>query len=180
MSSAALRLAPLVTEEEFFSLPESLEHIELLDGEIVVSPAPSPLHQLVVLELGSRLHAWARQHPPAAVGLAPLDLRVAPGRVLQPDLFLALGGFSARATPPLTLIPDLVVEVVSGRRSYDRITKRAIYAEAGVPEYWIVDPLLSVVERVVGDQTQVFAAGARLESVVAPGLAVEVSELFPA
>ncbi len=135
----ALPYRSTVTEEEFLALPESTERIELVDGEVIVSPSPSRRHQRVLLDLAAALHAWCRLHPPAAAGIAPQDIRFAPSRILQPDAFVVLGGVADDAEGPLDVVPDLVVEVLSARRSYDRITKRVIYAEAGVPEYWVVD-----------------------------------------
>jgi len=179
MSAATLLERDLVSEEEFLSLPESMEHVELVDGEVIVSRAPAPLHQHVLGVLHEIFTRWRREHPPAAVGLSPLDVRLVQGRILQPDLFIVLEGFSPRAPSPLDLVPDLVVEIVSGRRSYDRITKRAIYAEAGVPEYWIVDPALGQVELVAGSQTLAVVTEGCVESHVAPGLVVALSEIFP-
>ncbi len=178
MSAAVQRLSPLISEEEFYDLPESSEHLELIDGEVVLSPAPSALHQHVVLEIASAVRAWARLHPPASVGLSPLDLRLAPGRVLQPDVFLVLGGFSPHTPPPLRLVPDLVVEVLSMKRSYDRITKRMVYADAGVQEYWIADPYLQQIEQVLGDETVIVTRDGVLSSQVARGLQIEVGALF--
>lgn len=179
MSAATLLERDLVSEEEFLSLPESMEHVELVDGEVIVSPAPAFLHQHVLLRLYAAFERWERNHPPATVGLAPVDIRLAQGRILQPDLFLVLAGISPRAPAPLELVPDLIVEIVSGRRSYDRITKRAIYAEAGVPEYWIVDPLLGQIELVAGSTTLAVVTEGSVESHVAPGLVVALSEIFP-
>lgn len=178
--SAAVQLARTwVSEDEFLSLPESMDRIELLDGEVIVSAAPSPLHQHVLGELLIRFRAWQLVHPPASVGLAPLDVRIAPGRIVQPDLFLVLPGFSPRASAPLDLVPDLVVEVVSAKRSYDRITKRSIYADAGVAEYWIVDPFLEQIEQVSGLETVTVYTTGSVESRVAPGLVVALAEIFP-
>ncbi|MEZ4240618.1 MAG: Uma2 family endonuclease [Myxococcota bacterium] len=137
---------PLVSEAEFLNLPESMERVELLDGEVIVAPPPTDRHQAVLGRLHFALFGWAEAHPPAAVRLAPLDVRFGPGRILQPDLFVVLGGLPTGAATPLEVVPDVVVEVLSARRSYDRLTKRAVYAEAGVPEYWVVDSVQRLVE----------------------------------
>ena len=178
--AAALELHDLVSEEEFLSLTESMDRVELLDGEVIVSAAPSPLHQHVLGELHDLFRSWVRSNPPASVGLAPLDVRLSPGRIVQPDLFLVLSGFSPRASAPLHLVPDLVVEVLSLKRSYDRITKRTIYADAGVPEYWIVDPYLGQIEQVSGLETITVLKEGTLSSLIAPGLQVNVGDVFPA
>lgn len=128
-----------VAEAEFLELPESMERIELLDGEVIVPLSPTFRHQRLVLDIAAALRSWARAHPPAAVGLSPLDVRFGPGRILQPDVLVVLQGLAADVSAPLDVLPDLVVEVMSRHRAYDRITKRVVYAEAGVPEYWVVD-----------------------------------------
>src|SRR5438093_12956488 len=72
----------LVSEAEFLRLPESTAKIELLDGEVVVSPSPSYGHQEIVGRIVVALRAWAgRRKRPITVGQAPLDVRFAPGRI---------------------------------------------------------------------------------------------------
>lgn len=165
----------LVSEEEFLALPESTGPIELLDGEVYIPPAPTFEHQDCVLSLGTTLRAWARAHPPARVGLAPLDVRLGPNRIVQPDVALWVDGLASTASPIAT-VPTLIVEVLSpGSRGYDRLTKRLLYAEAGVAEYWILDP---------GVGFEVWAGHVRLgdnvrrfDSRVAPGLTIALETL---
>ncbi len=166
----------VVTESEFLALPESNQLVELLDGEVYMPPAPSPLHQQVVGRLYREIADWADAHPPCFVGLAPLDLRIAPNRIVQPDLFVLLDGLSA-PDGPVDQIPELVVEVLSQNRSHDRITKRLVYAQAGVAEYWIVDPTDRTIELCEGLNT-VAVASTRAESRMLSGLVVDTGALF--
>ena len=165
-----------VTENEFFALPESNQLVELLDGEVYKPPAPSPMHQLVVGPLYREVAAWADAHAPSFVGLAPLDVRLAPNRIVQPDVFVLAGGLSA-PDGPIEQVPELVIEVLSQNRSHDRITKRLVYAQAGVAESWIVDPVDRSIEICAGLNT-IEVASTRAESRVLPGLAVDLSALF--
>jgi Uma2 family endonuclease len=120
--------------------------------------------------------AWADANPPAFLGLSPLDVRLSPGRIVQPDLFVLLGGLPS-FEGPIDAVPELVIEVLSGDRGYDRVTKRVIYALAGVREYWIVDPLRRRVEVCQGiDHEEVFSGAA--VSRVAKGLRVEIDAVF--
>jgi len=141
-----------------------------------MAPAPLLRHQVLVGALYSRLARWADAHPPAFVGLSPLDVRLGPDRIVQPDLFVMLGG-----RPPLDQllvgVPEFVVEILSSKPSYDRMTKRLLYAEAGVAEYWLVDPLDRTVEVVHGIQT-VATRTDRVESTVCAGLTLDLSSLF--
>jgi len=166
----------LVTESEFLSLPESNQLVELLDGEVYMPPAPSPVHQQVVGRLYREIAAWADAHPPSFVGLAPLDVRISPNRIVQPDLFVLLGGLRA-PDGPVDQIPEIVAEVLSQNRSHDRITKRLVYAQAGVAEYWIVDPVDRTIEICAG-LNALEVASTRAESRVLSGFAVDLAALF--
>lgn len=162
------------SEAEFLALPETMDRVEWLDGEVYVSPAPSLWHQTLVLRLATLLKPWADAHPPAFAGLSPCDVRIAPGKIVQPDVFLLPAG-PPRERGPITVVPPLVVEVLSADRGHDLVRKRAIYEAAGVVEYWMVDP---------DGRLEVAAGGvsvaypARFVSTVAPGLEVDVAELF--
>lgn len=165
-----------MTEKQFLALPESVEHIELIDGEVIVAPSATFEHQDVVMELVIRLKRWADSHRPAYVGLSPLDVRIAPGRILQPDLFLLLRGLTRRSMP-IAQVPDVAVEVVSQNRTYDRVTKKLIYAEAGVGEYWLVEPATRRIDIYAGLKL-VASSKARVSSRVAKGFTVDVKKLF--
>lgn len=110
---------------------------ELVDGTLVVTPAPSPRHQVVVLNLAIAL---AEASPPELrVLTAPLDVALADDTVLQPDVLVARrSDFSERDLP---VTPLLAVEVLSpSTRLIDLSLKRARYQAAGCPNYWVIDP----------------------------------------
>jgi Uma2 family endonuclease len=165
-----------MTEEEFLSLPESKDHLELIDGEVILMPGPVVQHQVIVGNVYLPLRAWAGSHPPAWVGLSPCDVRLRAGRIVQPDLFVLLDGLPALGKL-VPRPPDLAVEVMSTWRSYDRLTKRLLYEEAGVREYWIVDPEERAIELVRGIETLEIARE-KLTSRLAPGLTIDVPSIF--
>ena len=169
----------LVSEAEFLALPESTERVELLDGEVIVSPSPSFWHQEILRRIVFSLGQWAvRQTHPVTVGQSPLDVRFGPDRILQPDAFVILDAVAADHAGPIARIPDLCVEVLSTGRLYDRVTKRFIYAQAGVREYWVVEPA-GVVERFAGPElTQIEEVRARLTSPVLAGYELDLDALF--
>ena len=140
---------PLVSEEEFLSLPESNQRIELIDGEVILSPSSTFRHQQVLLRIVHALQNWAADRAaPVTVAISALDVRFAPDRILQPDAMVFLEVIPSDIPMPIARIPEICIEVVSTDRTYDRVTKRYLYAEAGVQEYWIVDPAnAGVVER---------------------------------
>lgn len=166
-----------VTEEEFLALPETMERVELLDGEIIAAPSPLGSHQFALGRLFSRLDAWASRDRNIWVALSPLDIRFGPERILQPDISVFTTVRPRMDVLPVTVIPEIVVEVLSGRRSYDRLTKRQVYLEAGVREYWIVDPENRVVEVVTPASSRVLDDVLRSDA--APGLEIVIPELFP-
>lgn len=169
---------PRVSEEEFLSLPESMERIELVDGEVVVSPSPTIWHQELVVRIAHALKGWAEsRHDPTFVGVAPLDVRFGPGRILQPDVFVVLGRVPLDASGPVTRVPEVCVEVVSDNRAYDRVTKRLLYAAAGVRELWIVEPA-GALERWHGEGLLAREEIPALGSPLLPGFALEADALF--
>jgi Uma2 family endonuclease len=172
---------PLVSEKDFLGLPESTDKIELVDGEVVVSPSPTYWHQEILMRLVGALRAWAaKQKRQITVGQAPLDVRFAPGRILQPDAFVLFARVPRGHTGPIDKLPALCVEVLSDDRLHDRVTKRLLYAAAGVTEYWIVEPA-GVVERWSGGGlARAEELRDRLTSPVLPGFSLDLRRLFSA
>lgn len=110
---------------------------ELVEGKLIMSPAPSSRHQSCVLTLGSLLRTACP--PDLKAFVAPFDYTPRPGYVLQPDVLIARR--SDVQTQRLVAPPVLAVEVISrSSRSVDRSLKRLVYEETGVAHYWIVDP----------------------------------------
>lgn len=169
----------LVSEPEFLALPESVEKVELLDGEVHVAPSPSFRHQRVLHKLVVQLELWARTQPhPITVGQAPMDIRFGPERILQPDAFVILDRVDFDHVGPLERVPELCVEVLSTDRIYDRVTKRLVYAAAGVREYWVVEPT-GLIERWTGEGLVCAEEIVEiLRSSLLPGLSVDVPSLF--
>ena len=117
-----------------------------------------------------------RQH--VTVGHARLDVRIAPGRILQPDVFVLFTRVPRRHRGPITRIPDLCVEVPSEDRVHDRVTKRLLYAAAGVKEYWVVEPS-GLVERWTGvGLGRAERRRARLATPLLPGFKLDLRRLF--
>ena len=114
--------------------------VEITDGYLEVLPMPAREHQRIVAFLYSVLHAYLRWTG-GEVLFAPLRLRIRAGKFREPDLVLLRDAEDVRSGDRFWTGADLVVEVVSpddpGR---DFVHKRGDYAEAGIPEYWIVEP----------------------------------------
>lgn len=119
------------------AMPDDGRRYELIGGAIVMTPAPGPAHQRVSRRLLAMLEAAA---PPGnEVFAAPVDLDLPGEQRVQPDLVVA--PLSSVGELRLTLPVLLVVEIISGgSKTHDTVTKRAVYAAAGIPAYWIIDP----------------------------------------
>ena len=114
--------------------------VELTDGYLEVLPMPSREHQRIVASLYATLHAYLRPIG-GEVLFAPLRLRIREGKFREPDLMLLRDSEDARSGARFWTGADLVVEVVSpDDPERDFVQKRGDYAEAGIPEYWIVEP----------------------------------------
>jgi Uma2 family endonuclease len=147
MSMPAMR--PVTTIEELWALPEDGQRHELLDGVHVVTPSPAYRHQHIVGALIVLLRNGLQAHPDLEVLTGPADIILGPRTLVQPDLFILRIN---PAAPPSSWreagIPLVAIEILSpSTASRDRGAKRRIYQQAGVSEYWVVDPDARLMER---------------------------------
>lgn len=134
------------TAEDYLSLPEG-ERVELLRGRLIMmSPAPRPRHQFVGVKLAIVLDSIATTHGGIALP-SPVDVKLDDHTILQPDVVYLRPAHLDRIGDRIHGAPDLVVEVLSrSTTNRDRVEKLDLYAQAGVAEYWIVDPESHVFE----------------------------------
>ena len=158
---------------------------QLFDGLLVMSPAPNIFHQIITHRVSRWLGNYAEEHDVGLVLEAPIDVRLGPERVLQPDIvFVAADRLGILGKQEIEGAPDLVVEVLSpSTGAYDLTQKRRLYEEAGVREYWIVDPAEKTVE-VLALTDGGYQSAARVRrkgmagSVLLAGFGVEAEALF--
>lgn len=128
--------------------------VQLLDGELVVSPSPAYIHQLVVSRLFSLVD---RAAPPGLVIIpAPMDLRAGERSVLQPDLMVL--DESMRFDGEVLVPPVLAIEVLSpSSQRTDLVRKPEILARFGCKHYWVVDPVRPAIRSLqfVGDMDSI-------------------------
>jgi Uma2 family endonuclease len=137
------------TYAEFARLPsEGSTRYEILDGELVVTPAPGLLHQAIVMHLAWLLYGFVRENELGKVFGSPVDVLLAEGDYLEPDIaFVRSGRAEVLTERGIEGPPDLVVEVLSpSTAAHDRGIKLERYRLFGVPEYWLVDPEESTIE----------------------------------
>lgn len=125
------------TRGDLEAMPDDGRRHELIDGTLVVTPAPSLRHQIVSSRLIELLLAAAP--PDVQVLHAPTDVVLDDATVLQPDLLVVRVDDLEDESAPLR--PVLVVEILSpSTRQVDLTLKRSRYEAAGCPSYWVVDP----------------------------------------
>jgi Uma2 family endonuclease len=175
-----LPLQGLWTEEQYLRLTDQTNRfIEFTEGSVEVLPMPTRKHQAISRFLFLAFLAWV-QRLGGTVFYAPLRVRVAAGRFREPDLVLLLDVNDPRNQNAFWLGADLVVEIVSPDNvERDTVLKRSDYAEAGIPEYWIVNPdeeTITVLKLGDGVYTAhgVFGRGETATSVLLTGFTVSV------
>lgn len=124
---------------------------ELIDGELLVTPAPRGPHQVAAFELCRVLATYLDRDPIGLAVMSPSDLELKRGTITQPDVFVIPAGIGiAGVTPEWADVTSLLlaVEVLSpSSLRTDRVVKRDFYLANGVAEYWIVDLDERLIER---------------------------------
>jgi len=169
-------------DADYQQLPDE-PRCELLYGRFLVTPAPSVLHQLV----GGRILRLLQDLAEARGGLAvdsPVDVALADHSVVQPDVIYVSAGRTSIVHRRVEGAPDLVVEVLSpGTTRRDLGEKLRLYAQAGVAEYWIVDPRERAFEFLIldgGDFRVRVPDGKRYQSDAISGLELDLEAFWKA
>jgi Uma2 family endonuclease len=183
------RLFPLQggwTEEDYFAVPDNAR-VELVQGRLELLPMPTTSHQRILTFLYGLLLAFVnRHHPNAEVLFASLPVRLGVNLLREPDIPLMLPEHRNRIHEQFWEAPDLAIEIISpGNRATDIREKRREYAQAGISEYWIVDPQAKIVTvlKLSGKSYKVhgeYERGAIAESVLLKGFQVIVDDVWRA
>ncbi len=160
-----------ITIEEFMQMPKD-EHknYELIDGIVYMAPSPSREHQMIAYELTGRMYPVMKQLGCTAAG--ELDI-IYQGDVLKPDLMV----FCNRDDE----IPEIVFEILSpSTRHRDLAIKVMKYEQAGMKEYWIVDPKAKTitVHDFVNQHAEIYLLGETAKSFIRPELEFAVAGIF--
>ena len=130
------------TLDDYYAIPDE-RRVELIDGAIYDMPAPSVIHQKILALLHLLFEQCASEHEgDCEVFLSPCDVQLNNDdrTMLQPDIFILCRPYDLKALS-IPGAPDLVVEILSpSTRSKDMLLKLSKYQNAGVREYWMVDP----------------------------------------
>ena len=182
-----LRTGARMSLDEFLALGETDERLELFDGVLYLMSSPSKDHQFLMIRIRLQFEAFLDDFdlPPCEVHhdmttILSEELQ----RVVEPDIVVILAGRAdIGGVRHVEGVPDIVVEILSSDRAHDLVFKRRIYAEAGVREYWIFDPVNDTVLLLELQGNQYverarFTAADTLTTPLLPGLAIPLADIF--
>lgn len=168
------------------SFPEDNFRRELIDGELIVTPAPAIRHQRAVGALFVALTLYAREHGGEAL-VAPTDVYLSDIDVVEPDVLFVRTEHSDRVEEKvIRSAPDIVIEVASpSTRRLEIVRKRELYERFAVPEYWYVDLEAERLEQYTLESGRygppvVMSSGDALTSEQVPGFTIAVAEVLGA
>ncbi len=175
------------TVADFMALGEGPPYAELIDGEIIMAPSPFRSHQWVAQRLHFLIQLHLESSPAGEIYVAPFDIHFSDRDVLCPDLsFFSADRLNLLSERGAEGAPDLAIEVLSpstARR--DRKVKRAIYAQHGVKELWLVHPDAETIEvfdfaRQQDEPVSVLENGTHLviTTAILPGLELPLAKVF--
>ena len=172
------------TYEDYLNTPEG-ERYELIDGELILVSSPNEDHQMVSMELGSKMHYYAKEGNLGWVFHAPFDIVFSDTEVVQPDLmFISREREDIRTRANVRGAPDLVVEILSpSSLKRDWEDKRELYARYGVREYWIIDPANRMVSVMllrdsILELSGTYVEGDTLTATALEGFSVQVGDIW--
>lgn len=173
------------TVADYRAMPEGPPYCQLVEGELITAPSPNSFHQEIAGNIYFLLRQHVVKHRLGKVYLAPLDVFLSETNVFQPDVF-----FLSTASLPLLQAdgvhgaPDLVVEIVSpSSGSLEKRRKRPVYAQCGVKELWLIDPVLEQIHRYdftvdAAKPVRIVDSEESFETPLLPGLVVSAVEVF--
>ena len=173
-----------LTYDDYCRTPDD-ERYELLNGELMMVPAPNIRHQRILGRLYKEIDQFTDERGLGEVLMAPVDVVLSDTDVVQPDVLFVSRAWEHRITEKnVQGAPDLVIEILSPSTAENDLgLKYELYDKGGVLEYWIVDPATETVavhRRQAGrlEPAGTFGRGESVATAVLEGLAIEVEEIF--
>jgi len=132
---------PATAVDIYRMLPEGTR-CEVIFNELSMLPSPSREHQSILIKLTAVLFQFLSENPIGTLMTAPFDVYFENLQsVVQPDLFVVLNNDKERIKKNGVYgVPSLIIEIISTNRAYDTQKKRLLYEQAGVKEYFMIDP----------------------------------------
>jgi Uma2 family endonuclease len=185
--SHTIKVTGITTQEYFEHYPESTQPMELINGEVIMSPAPNDDHGFIVAYLSGLLFNAVVLNELGEYRVAPNDVTFDELNTVQPDLFyISKNNTRCKRTQNKYWegAPDLCVEILSpSTAKQDRDKKFKLYEKYGVTEYWIIDALNHTIEVYVLDnnryhQQGVYTIEDTFTSPLIPQLTIPVAKIF--
>ena len=177
--------AGLSTVADYMQLPDDGPRYELIEGELLMAPAPNRYHQEIASNLVLILAAYVKEHRSGKIYFAPFNVIFDERNVLQPDIiYFSNARASALTRAGATGAPSLAIEILSaGAEKRDRVLKRKVFARSGVEELWLIEPEKKSIELFRLQENpdrplQTFERTDRFESKLFPGLTIDAAEVF--
>jgi Uma2 family endonuclease len=173
------------TIDDYLLLDEGAP-FQLINYELIMSPSPVPLHQLIAARIVQLITNYLdNKNDEGFLVSAPMDVKFDEGNVLQPDiLYIAAERKEEIVKDRIEGAPDLIIEILSPSNAYyDLRQKKDIYEKYGVKEYIIMDPIaqnadLYILKDGVYSLYQKALKSEKLISVILPGLSFDLNRLF--
>jgi Uma2 family endonuclease len=172
------------TYQDYLLLPEDKRY-EIIDGDLLMTPAPTTYHQRVLGHLYRFLDDHVREHDLGEVLFAPCDVYLSEVDIVQPDvLYVSKARLGILEEKYVRGAPDLTIEVFEkATAARDRVLKAKLYAKYGVKEYWLVDLQAKSVEVLLNaeagfERQALFAASEILRSSLLPQLRISLADVF--
>ena len=172
------------TYEDYKNTPDDVRY-ELLDGELIMVPAPKEIHQRLDMDIGTPLDTFVKAGRLGRVYSAPLDIVFSNTDTVQPDLmFISNERAHIITEDNIRGAPDLVIEILSpSTAGRDRTFKRTLYERHGVTEYWMVDTdAKNITVLILGkngyELAGIYGEGQTLTSPTLPGFSLTLDEVF--
>lgn len=173
------------TYQDYLNLPDDGKRYEVINGELIMTPAPNIFHQTVLINFVNELKNFLNKEKLGKMLCAPTDVKLSDGNVVQPDIiFISQDNSNIVTENNVDGAPDLIIETLSpGAAYYDLIEKKEIYERFEVKEYWIVDPKKRRVE-IYNNVDQHFELYQRIEgagvvkSLVIKGFEITLENIF--
>lgn len=173
-------------EDAYLAFSEAFNRpIELSDGKLILLPMPTLTHQRILRRFVQHAQEWLTEGNRGEILFAPHPIRLWPGKYREPDAMIWLTEHKDRMGERESASPDLVLEIVSSSNEpHDLETKFVEYAQASIPEYWIIQPATQRLStysldgrayRTVGH----FGPGQQAQSIVLPGFQTGLDALLP-
>ena len=171
--------------KDYKLLPEGAPY-QLIEGELIMTPAPKPLHQIISANIFEKIRSFSKGKNAGIVLYSPVDVYLGESNACQPDIvFIGKEKMGIIKEDGIYGAPDMIIEILSPSTAYYDIKKKyKIYERYGVREYWIVDPEMKGIEvfslKADGEfelSSKAYETGS-VKSKFIVGLEIETKEIF--